>query len=158
MLRDGATQNDANLVGFRVKMVMNCFGNTNSMQPMRRLSGAQFFSFGFCRGSAGFLFVPNVLPKRFLIAPLFCITYCLAMVQLPCMLLVNWAREARQSMLHFWGGKWLHFQASMQVSAPCSKKISGGPIKWLLLEKAPSGKVLREKKRKEKLCVHSLTN
>jgi hypothetical protein len=84
-------------------MVMNCFGNTNFMQPMRRLTGAEFVSFGFARGSGGFLFVPNVFPKRFLIAPHCCITYCLAIVQLPCILLVNWAREARQSMLHFWG-------------------------------------------------------
>ncbi len=135
MLRDAPTQNDANPVVFRVKMMMNCFGNRNFMQPMRRLSGAQFFPFGFARGSGGFLFVPNVLPKRFVIAPHFCITYCLGMVQLPYMLLVNCAREARQSMLHFWGGKWLRFQASMQWSAPCSKKISGGPIKCLLLEK-----------------------
>jgi len=94
-------------------MVMNYFGNTNFMQPMRRLSGAWFFSFGFARGSGRFSFVPNVFPKRFLIAPHFCITDCSAMVQLPCMLLVNWAREARQTMLHIWGGKWLRFQASM---------------------------------------------
>ncbi len=135
MLRDAPTQNDANLVVFRVKMVMNCFGNTNFMQPMRRLTGAEFVSFGFARGSGGFLFVPNVFLKRFLIAPHFCITYCLAMVQLPCILLVNWAREPRQSMLHFWRGNCLRFQASMQGSGLCSKKISGGPIKWLLLEK-----------------------
>jgi len=70
------------------------------------------FFFWVCQG-LGFLFVPNVFPKRFLIAPHFCITDCLAMVQLPCILLVNWAREAQETMLHIWGGKCLRFQASM---------------------------------------------
>jgi len=31
-------------------MVMNHFGNANSMQPMRRLRKAQFFSFVFWAG------------------------------------------------------------------------------------------------------------
>jgi len=38
----------------------------------------------------------------------------------------------RQNMLIFEGGK--HFLVSMLGSAPCSKNINGGPIKWLLFK------------------------
>jgi hypothetical protein len=56
----------------KVETVMNCFGNRNYMQPMRRLSGGiVFFFWVWGYGIFGFLFVLNVFPKVFPISPHF---------------------------------------------------------------------------------------